>query len=781
MTASLSLLLTLLAPQQPADSIAAAGHDTIPVAAIERFVRTQMAQHALPGLAIALVDGDRIIWAKGFGERDPFDDDSTDRVIASTPFRVASVSKLFTDIGVMQRVERGAFHLDSSVTRYATAFAPSNPFGTAPTLRNLLQHRSGLVREPPVGHYFDPTSPTLARTVASLNRTTLVYAPGTVTKYSNAAIALVGRLLELESGRPFAEVMERDVLRPSGMLDASFAPDSAHLARRARGLMWTLDGRTMPAPTFPLGLGPASELSASMIDLGHFLSMLFAGGKGPGAQVLREETLRAMWGEGAGAAQGLFGLGFALGQLDGARRIGHGGWHYGFATELAALPDEKLGVAVSATVDGAGAVTTRIANEALRLLRDARAGRPMALPESSRPIAPDRRRALEGTYRSGDRTVVLTDRLGDLWFEDLRGAFPFVLRAVEDSVFIADGRLNYGTRVVIRTGGAKPTLRYAGMEFERAADARPAPPPAEWRALIGEYGWDHDVLYILEREGRLFALIEWFGLYPLEVVHPDTLQFPAHGMYAGERLGVVRRADDPSKVAALDLGGVIFHRRAVGPEDGATFHIEPQRPIEILRREALAATPPRQPSGLLAADLVDVATVDPRARIRLDVRYATTDNFMGVTMYDAPRARLQRPAAEALGRVQQTLAADGLGLLVHDAYRPWYVTKMFWDATPDSLRVFVADPAVGSRHNRGAAVDLTLYELTTGHPVQMVSGYDEFSPRAYPFYPGGTSEQRWFRRRLRLAMQAEGFTVYDAEWWHFDHDTWRRYGVSNVR
>ena len=106
---------------------------------------------------------------------------------------------------------------------------------------------------------------------------------------------------------------------------------------------------------------------------------------------------------------------------------------------------------------------------------------------------------------------------------------------------------------------------------------------------------------------------------------------------------------------------------------------------------------------------------------------------------------------------------------------------MFWDATPEPQRVFVADPANGSRHTRGAAVDLSLYDLRTGRSVPMVSGYDEFSPRAYPFYPGGTSEQRWFRALLRRAMQAEGFTVYDAEWWHFDHESWRRWAVGNTR
>lgn len=765
------MLLPLLLLALAQDSVPAAPRDTAPIAALERFIVAQMAQHAIPGLAIAVVDGDRVIWAKGFGRVDPAD--SSRHVTARTPFRVASVSKLFTDIGVMQRVERGRFHLDSAVSRYAPAFAPALGGARMPTLRELLRHQSGIVREPPVGHYFDPTAPSLAATVASLDRTALVYPPGTVTKYSNAAIALAGRLLELESGIPFAEVMRRDVLAPTGMEGASFAPDSALVARRARGTMWTLDGRTFAAPTFPLGLGPASELSASMLDLAQFLRMLFAGGVGPGGRVLREETLRAMWGEGGGAARGLFGLGFALGELDGVRRIGHGGWHYGFATELAALPDERFGVAVSASLDGANAVTSRIADEALRLVRAARAGRPLPVALVSTALPVERRRALEGTYRGRTRTVVLEDRLGDLWLDDLRGDFPTLLRALDDSTLIADGRLRFGARVDVRDS----TLLYAGDSLVRARDARPPAPPAPWNALIGEYGWDHDVLHILERDGRLFALIEWFGLYPLTEIDADHLRFPAHGLYAGETLRIDR--DGSGRVRALDLGGVIFARRMIAPDDGATFRITPQRPIEELRRESLAATPPVQPADRVAGELVDLTTIDPR--IRLDVRYASTDNFMGSVMYDRAQARLQRPAAEALGRVQRALAAEGFGLLVHDAYRPWYVTKMFWDATPDSLRVFVADPATGSRHNRGAAIDLSLYDLATGRPVPMVSGYDEFSPRAYPFYPGGTSEQRWMRARLRRAMEREGFVVYDAEWWHFDHASWRRWTVGNVR
>lgn len=210
----------------------------------------------------------------------------------------------------------------------------------------------------------------------------------------------------------------------------------------------------------------------------------------------------------------------------------------------------------------------------------------------------------------------------------------------------------------------------------------------------------------------------------------------------------------------------------------ATFRITPLRPVEQLRAEALRLQPPPDLGGALAPDLVELTTLD--ASIKLDIRYASTNNFMGAAMYSQARAFLQRPAAEALVRVHRALAAQGYGLLIHDAYRPWYVTWMFWEATPDSQHTFVANPATGSRHNRGAAVDLTLFDRKTGQAVRMPSGYDEMTKRAYPTYTGGTVNERARRDLLRRAMEAQGFTVNEAEWWHFDFRSWRDYPVLNV-
>jgi zinc D-Ala-D-Ala dipeptidase len=193
---------------------------------------------------------------------------------------------------------------------------------------------------------------------------------------------------------------------------------------------------------------------------------------------------------------------------------------------------------------------------------------------------------------------------------------------------------------------------------------------------------------------------------------------------------------------------------------------------------AVPAEPPVEKGPFRAAELVEVVQLDPN--IRLDVRYARADNFMGRVLYSQARVFLQRPAAEALVRVHRGLRAHGYGLLLFDGYRPWRVTKAMWDRTPPAQRDFVADPQKGSKHNRGCAIDLSMYHLDNGREVEMPSAYDEFSERASPAYTGGTTEQRARRDRLRRAMEAEGFTVEPNEWWHFNCRNWREYPLLDI-
>ncbi|HYH86920.1 MAG TPA: M15 family metallopeptidase [Pyrinomonadaceae bacterium] len=188
--------------------------------------------------------------------------------------------------------------------------------------------------------------------------------------------------------------------------------------------------------------------------------------------------------------------------------------------------------------------------------------------------------------------------------------------------------------------------------------------------------------------------------------------------------------------------------------------------------------PPKEEGTFRAPELVELKKLDKS--IKLDIRYATSNNFVGRPVYTEARAFLQRPAAEALLRVSRALRKKRLGLAVFDGYRPWSVTKLFWDLTPADKKQFVANPSKGSRHNRGCAVDLTLYDIKTGREVSMPSEYDDMTELSHINYAGGTPEQRRLRDLLRAAMEAEGFAVYEPEWWHYDYKDWRQYPILNL-
>jgi D-alanyl-D-alanine dipeptidase len=306
--------------------------------------------------------------------------------------------------------------------------------------------------------------------------------------------------------------------------------------------------------------------------------------------------------------------------------------------------------------------------------------------------------------------------------------------------------------------------------------ANPLPPPARWHGLIGEYGPDDDILIIYEEGGKLSARFKRVEFYPVLEVSKNVFQFGDSGPRVAQQMIFTR--DAHGRATQVELKHVVLKRRQIEPESGNQLRIKPLRSVAELMKEARSAQPPLENGDFRETDLVELTKLDPT--IRLEIRYATTNNFLGTRFYSAARAFMQRPAAEAVMRANRRLRSLGYGLLVYDAYRPWYVTKVFWDATPNDKKIFVADPAKGSRHNRGCAVDLTLYDLNTKQSVEMVSTYDETTDRAYPDYPGGTSLQRWHRKLLRDVMEAEGFTVYEAEWWHFDYQDWRKYRIGNV-
>ena len=305
--------------------------------------------------------------------------------------------------------------------------------------------------------------------------------------------------------------------------------------------------------------------------------------------------------------------------------------------------------------------------------------------------------------------------------------------------------------------------------FAVAAEAPPPNPASAMMRLIGQYGPSPDLLEIYESGGRLYA--DGDGFHQAELAPSGAGTFKAMGK-------TLTFAKGGGEAPSVSLDGASLPRRDIGAEVIKQIRAGEHGDPATLRAEALKATPHAEPAPKRAMDLVPLTSIDPT--IKVDIRYATANNFMGFALYEQPGAYLQRPAAEALGRAAKALKAQGYGLLIHDGYRPWFVTKMFWDATPVPDHMFVGDPAHGSRHNRGEAIDLTLYDLKTGRPLPMTGRYDEMSKRSYSDYIGGTSRQRYDRDVLRAAMEREGFQVLKEEWWHFDYKDWADYGIGNV-
>ena len=755
-------------PRAAGQSIVAKGFQEIDRRLTE-FVERELKDKGIPAVSIAVVDGDKTVFAKGFGAASA---DGKVPATADSVYRVGSVSKLFTDLCVMQLVAEGKLDLDADIREVLPDFAPHNPFGVPITLRQLMSHQAGLVRESPAGHYFDDTSPSLAATIASLNSTTLVYKPGTRTKYSNSGVSVAGLVVERLSGEPFEKHIRNALFDPLDMRISDFRMSDAIQQNMAIGWMRSHHAPPFVAPNFALGTLPAGNLYSSMTELSHLLIALFNDGEYGGKHVIDRKVLDSMLTPTVASDDKLheYGIGFRLGEIDGHRTFGHGGAVYGYSTQLVGLPAEKVGVAASASIDGANGFVKRLTEFAVRLVLAQKAGKPLPEVEQSQSIPPKVKQQLLGTYVGGEKTLQVVENVDDVCLFD--GADLKRLRALGDG-FVVDDLTGFGPKIQRTADGL---LLMNDRAWKRVEEPCPPPAPSRFAPLIGEYGWDHNVLYIYEDRGQLWALIEWFDFYPLTEVSPNVFAFPAEGLYHGEQLNFATNGDRPAPY--VTAASVRFNRRPVGLDGDKPFQIQPLDPVDELYRIARAATPPKELNRPRKFDLVELTSLDPT--IKLDIRYATKNNFMGTVFYKQPRAFMQRPAAEALVRVHNSLKKKGYGLVVYDGYRPWYVTKMFWEGTTPEQHDFVADPNKGSKHNRGCAVDLTLYDVQTGNAVSMVSGYDEMTQRSYPFYPGETGAARWHRKLLREAMRQEGFTGYPTEWWHFDYKDWEQYPIGTV-
>ena len=193
--------------------------------------------------------------------------------------------------------------------------------------------------------------------------------------------------------------------------------------------------------------------------------------------------------------------------------------------------------------------------------------------------------------------------------------------------------------------------------------------------------------------------------------------------------------------------------------------------LALLAVACLSACVQEPTTAFVAAEapvrFIELNTVIPD--VLLDIRYATTNNFTSKVVYPSARCFLAEPAALALGKVQAELRTQGYRLVVFDGYRPLHVQKAFWKILPDPR--YVGDPAKGSKHNRGYAVDVTLAD-SNGTPVEMPTEFDDFSEKAATNYPHVTPTAARHRRILHETMARHGFSSFASEWWHFDYQGW---------
>lgn len=528
---------------------------------IEAAVQAELSAGEISGVSIALVDDQRIVYARGFGLAD-----KSKKLPARTDtvYRCGSISKLFTAIATMQLIEQNKLNLDKPVTRYAPTFSIVNPFPDASpiTLRQLLCHRSGLVREAPVGGYFDASEPGAVETVLSLASCVLVYPPGTKTKYSNSGITLVGHAVNHVSGEPFVHYQQGHVLDPIGMTNSSFLLRKALKPRLAKGYLPVADGRggfrEIEAPHFEFGILPAGNLYTTVEDLGRFLSCLFAQGRAGDTPILKPETLAEMFTPQLTGETNGFGLGFNVGFFRGRKTVSHMGAVYGFTSLVTGMSEEKLGVVVLCNDDIAVGAVRKLGQLAYSVMVEARFGEtPPARPARFK-IAAGELAVFAGEYESESFWAEIKSGPDGL-LANISGQ-RMVLTPVGPQQFEADGRLAREAPVVFERnpGGTIKAFTALNQKFRRVDPSREVPIPDAWWKFLGSYGPDFIPLIVTTRHGHLYAMTENEYDNRLWPLNRFTFKMPP-GIYTDEQ--IVFQPGVNGKIHSAVLANMTLKRR----------------------------------------------------------------------------------------------------------------------------------------------------------------------------------------------------------------------------
>jgi CubicO group peptidase (beta-lactamase class C family) len=402
-----ALLLGCASPIPRPETIGRGDYEAVRRYASE-LIRDEMDRAGIAGLSIALVDDQKVVWAEGFGYADREQKLPAD---ADTVYRVGSITKLFTATAAMQLAEAGKLSIDAPVSAVLPGFSMRSRFsGAGPvTPRLLMTHHSGLPSD--ILHGFTQLHPaSLAQTAEQLKDTYLAYPPGKLWSYSNVGFSLLGRIVEVAGGEPYAEHLENALFRPLGMQRTSISSDLSTLPGSAKGYR---NGHE--ADDFILRDIPAGGMNSTVRDLSRFLSMVFADGRAGDRQIIRPETLREMMrAQNAGNPLDFtykIGLAWALGPVgdlvlpEGELIAQHTGGTITFHSQLIALPRSKLGIVVLSNSQAARSVVGKIAHAVLKAAYEAKTGirppEPKQRTAGGRALPPELMRAWEGEYATG--------------------------------------------------------------------------------------------------------------------------------------------------------------------------------------------------------------------------------------------------------------------------------------------------------------------------------------------------------------------------------------------
>ncbi|MDB5345063.1 MAG: hypothetical protein JWP89_3440 [Schlesneria sp.] len=570
---TLLIVIGLLPVSQLAAEDGPQGNATRPaeVVRLERAVQQELDQGYVNGVSIALIDDSRIVYAHGFGYSNR---DHKTPATAKSIYRAGSISKLVTAVAAMKLREQTPIDLDAPIQTYLPDFRIVNPYPDAPaiTLRRLLCHRSGMIRESPVGGYFDDQEPTLDAVVASLSDCVLPSAPEAKTRYSNVGPTIAGKTIETLSRQTFEDFVQKQVFDVAGMSSSSWKLQERQRDQMSAGYLSVAlpNGgfQQILAPRFELGTVPAGNLYTTVEDLGRFIMFLVNEGRVGDRILVQPETLAEMYKPQGSNAARTFGLGFSLGKHQEHETVQHMGAVYGFTSSLIAIPSQKVGAVVLANEDLAIGSVQRMMAAAIEAALACRQlpAEAVAVPSENLTLATSAPPALSprtdlrqfvGKYESTNCWAEFTEKNGQL--QAVISGQPVPLESRGDLVFVANSRFFFNSSIAFERNDVGEVIGCTAMrqKFSKLPDSQPQSEPANWTKFVGTYGPAFIPLIISIRNGHLYAMTENEMDYRLAPINRTVFRFPA-GMYDDEHL-IFQQGED-GRVHSVIMANFVLKR-----------------------------------------------------------------------------------------------------------------------------------------------------------------------------------------------------------------------------